>query len=198
MSALLWVLGAVVMAMGTLLALVTSGAMAGGKQAERAAAATQGGVALVALGMAGSGRPGPALEAFVVLVFAMALGTLVTTTLGPEQRESRWGRGLRCCVLLGSSGLPPLPGFWGRVALVVAGLRDGGGLGTAGALLGAVLVVPGVMGAARAVAEVYRAPGDELGAPPLVSGALLVLYLWSGLFPGAILALAAGLAGAVG
>ena len=166
MSALLWVLGAVVMAMGTLLALVTSGAMAGGKQAERAAAATQGGVALVALGMAGSGRPGPALEAFVVLVFAMALGTLVTTTLGPEQRESRWGRGLRCCVLLGSSGLPPLPGFWGRVA--------------------------------RAVAEVYRAPGDELGAPPLVSGALLVLYLWSGLFPGAILALAAGLAGAVG
>jgi len=198
MALLSAILGILLLAAGTLLALVMVGVMQLPGRSDRAAVALQAALALVALGLALQGEPRPAWQAFTVLLFAAALSWLLLAALPRVEADSSLGRFARTCLLFGNAGLPPFPGFWGRALLVLAALQQGGVTGAFAAVVAAALIVPAAMGAARVTQGRYRSPAAGASAASALAVSLLVLYLLTGLLPGPLLDLALLLSSGLG
>ncbi len=154
----------------------------------------QGGLALMALGVAAAGAKAAGLQAALVIALTAAVGWLLATTADPQGKA---GRFCQAGALLGAAGLPPLPGWWGRILLVVAALQVGGVAGSLAAALSVVLTGVAVSAAAKAVRELYGAPAKESAGSQALPASLLGLYLLVGLLPGPLLHLATWLAAAM-
>jgi len=188
------------MLVGLALTAAATAVGAGGRRGVRGALAGEAGLAVVALGLAGARGSAQALEAFAVLVFTGVLAALAVWLIPQGTHHSGFGRFTRACAMLALAGMPLLPGFWGWLLLVAAGLQVGGGAGYLAAVGTLVLLPPGLLVAGREVERMYAEPAAGAGKSDFspVGAALLVLLIMAGLLPGSLLAAAGRLATALG
>jgi len=180
---LVWV-GALTIVWGTF------GALAQGRDLRRLlaySAVTHAGFIALALG---SGSGGPTVAAFyaavygsmAMLVFAALAGSPSgdVTTLGPLRA------GALALGLFSLSGIPPTPGFWAKLAVIVVAWQSAGVVPTLIAIAGGVFSVLYYL---RPIPDLFailreRIPGVARPAPVpgvLLAGALVIVL---GLFPG--------------
>jgi NADH-quinone oxidoreductase subunit N len=147
----------------------------------------------------GSGPAGPATAAFYAAIYgSMAMLVFATLAgLGVESvdltRLGRWRAVGLALGLFSLSGIPPTPGFWAKLAVLVVAWQFAGPLPTLIAVAGGVFSVlyylrplPDLFAALRA------APAGALrglGAGPAVALAALVVTLF-GLFPSLVWSIA--------
>jgi NADH-quinone oxidoreductase subunit N len=147
----------------------------------------------------GSGPTGPLTAAFyaaiygsmAMLVFAALAGTRGgdVSTLGPLRG------GALALGLFSLSGIPPTPGFWAKLAVLVVAWQSAGALPTLIAVAGGVFSVlyylrplPDIFAALRARADASATPLVRAPVPGVVLAGALVVVL--GLAPGLVWALA--------
>jgi NADH-quinone oxidoreductase subunit N len=175
----------------------TFGALAQGRNVRRLlaySAVTHAGFIALA---AGSGPDGPTVAAFyaalygsmAMLVFAALAGTPSgdTSTLGPLRA------GALALGLFSLSGIPPTPGFWAKLSVLVVAWQFAGPLPTLIAVLGGVFSVLYYLRPIPDLFAVVRERVPALGMVAPVAGVLLAgaLVVFLGIFPGVPWALAA-------
>jgi NADH-quinone oxidoreductase subunit N len=152
----------------------------------------------------GSGPDGPTTAIFYAAVYGSMAMLVFAALASPlpvagNQGEASLGLGpLRAGALalglLALSGIPPTPGFWAKLAVLVVAWQSAGVVPTLIAVAGGVFSVlyylrplPGLFAAMRRPAA---APAQSPVAPGVVLAGIVVVVL--GLFPGLVWALAGG------
>jgi NADH-quinone oxidoreductase subunit N len=148
----------------------------------------------------GCGPTGPATAAFYAAIYG-SMAMLVFAALagrGVDQIElstlDRWRSVALGLGLFSLSGIPPTPGFWAKLAVLVVAWQFAGPLATLVAVAGGVFSVlyylrplPDLFSALRAEAPARPAP--SLGSGPAVALAALVVALF-GVLPNLVWAIA--------
>jgi NADH-quinone oxidoreductase subunit N len=143
----------------------------------------------------GSGPNGPATAAFYAVLYAsMAMLVFAALSGGPQGEIRQMGRWRALALALGLfslAGIPPTPGFWGKLAVLVVAWQAAGPLPTLIAVIGGVSSVlyylrplPDLLAAIRGgEVETQRVP-----LPGVLLATVLVVVL--GLAPGVVWSLA--------
>ena len=137
----------------------------------------------------GSGPSGPTVAGFYAAAYGsmamLVFAALASSTVTDLQRLDRWRAVALALGLFSLAGIPPTPGFWAKLAVLVAAWQSAGVLPTLIAVAGGVFSVLYYL---RPVPELFAALRTEGGlarpvlAPGLVLAALAALGI--SLFPG--------------
>jgi NADH-quinone oxidoreductase subunit N len=147
----------------------------------------------------GSGPNGPTTAAFYAAIYgSMAMLVFAALAASPSGDIASLGRFRSAALALGLlslSGIPPTPGFWAKLAVIVVAWQSAGLVPTLIAVAGGVFSVlyylrplPDLFVALRSGAG--PAPGRGVPAPGIALAAAVVVVL--GLFPGIAWSLAQG------
>jgi len=147
----------------------------------------------------GSGPNGPVTAAFYAAVYGsmamLVFAALAASPTGDIATLSRGRAGALALGLLSLSGIPPTPGFWAKLAVIVVAWQADGVVPTLIVVAGGVFSVlyylrplPQILAALRAPAETPQA--RQVPFPGIALAALLVIVL--GVFPGVAWTLAQG------
>jgi NADH-quinone oxidoreductase subunit N len=189
---LVWV-GTVTIAWGTFGALAQGGNL---RRMLGYSAVTHAGFIALAVG---SGPDGPITAAFYAAVYGtmamLVFAALATTPSGDLSTLGRFRSGALALGLFSLSGIPPTPGFWAKLAVLVVAWQAGGAIPTLIAIAGGVFSVLYYL---RPIPEIFsalrgRAPETvrlAVPVPGIALAAALVIIL--GLFPGLAWTLARG------
>jgi NADH-quinone oxidoreductase subunit N len=145
----------------------------------------------------GSGPNGPVTAAFYAAIYGsmamLVFAALATTPSGDINTLGRTRSAALALGLFSLSGIPPTPGFWAKLAVLVVAWQAAGVLPTLIAVAGGVFSVLYYL---RSIPEVFSAWRGRLESavpvpvPGIVLAAALVIVL--GLFPGVAWTLARG------
>lgn len=146
----------------------------------------------------GSGGNGPTTAAFYAAVYG-SMAMLVFAALAgqrePRVRELGPLRGMALALgLFSLSGIPPTPGFWAKLAVLVVAWQAAGPVPTLIAVAGGVFSVLYYLRPLPDLFAAVRGPAAAPGRPVLVPGLLVaaVAVVGLGLFPGIAWTLARG------
>lgn len=145
----------------------------------------------------GSGPSGPATAAFYAAIYG-SMAMLVFAALGGSREPALRHLGRMRAVALGLglfslSGIPPTPGFWAKLAVLVVAWQAAGALPTLIAVAGGVFSVLYYL---RPLPDLFAAVQRDVVTPRpvLVPGVLIAVLavVALGLFPGIVWSLARG------